>query len=68
MDPTIYPKQTVLPAVGAFYNCTMSTNRKVISTLVHIKLATYALSAVRKSLAFPLVLQQPQRVGVVREL
>lgn len=67
-DPMIYPGQTVLLAVWAFCDCTTSTYHRVISTPVHIKLATYALSAVRKSLAFPLVLGQPQHVGVVTEL
>lgn len=47
---------------------TTSTNHCMISTLDHIKLTTYALSAVRKYLVFLSILQQPQHIGVVREL
>lgn len=45
-----------------------NTSQRVISTSIHIGLATYTLLAIRKLFAFPLALGQSQHVVVMREL
>lgn len=64
----IYQEQTALLVLWAFYDCTTNNSQRVISTPIHIGLATYTLLAMRKVFAFPLALGQSQHVGVMREL